>query len=101
MMLSREQPNVCRYELNYPILLTTQTFPVRRAHLAQILYAEAGEMRLLVTDTDSLPVGSELNFSLFPARDREVGQEWRPVNVCCKVVWQNLESNQIGLSYLQ
>ena len=101
MMYSREQPNVCRYELNYPILLTTQTFPVRRAHLVQILDAGAGGMRLLVTDPASLPVGSELNLPLFPDRDRKVGQEWRPVNVCCEVVWQNLESNQIGLSYLQ
>ena len=100
-MLSRKQHNVSRYELNYPILLIKQTLPLRRAHLAQILDAGAGGLRLLVTDPASLPIGGEMKLSLFPARDSEVGQKWRPVNVRCKVVWQNFESNQIGLSYLQ
>ena len=100
MMLSRERRNVSRFELNYPILLTKQILPALRAHLAQIIDAGAGGMRLLVTDADSLPVGGELKLSLSPARDSDVGQEWRPVSVRCKVVWQNLENNQIGLSYL-
>ena len=99
-MLSRERRNISRYKLNYPTLLTMQTQPVRRAHLAQILDAGAGGMRLLVTDADSLSVGGELKLSLSPACVSEAGQEWRPVNVCCKIVWQNLENNQIGLSYL-
>ena len=96
----KERRNISRYELNYPALLATQTLPVRRAHLAQILDSGAGGMRLLVTDADSLSVGGELNLSLSPARVSEAGQERRPVNVRCKVVWQNLENNQIGLSYL-
>ena len=99
-MFSRERRHLSRYELNYPTLLTKQILPVRRAHLAQILDAGAGGMRLLVTDADSLSVGGELKLSLSPDHFSEAGQERRPVNVRCKVVWQNPENNQIGLSYL-
>ncbi len=100
MPLYRERRHISRYDLNYPTLLTTQTLPVRRAHLAQILDAGAGGMRLLVTDADCLSVGDELQLSLSSACQSEAGQEWQPVNVRCRVVWQNLENNQIGLSYL-
>ncbi len=100
-MLARERRDVNRYELNYPILLTEGTTSSTRAHLAQVLDAGKDGIRLLLAGANPLQIGSELNLSCSPARDNTEGRNWRPVRFRCKVAWQDLENNQIGLTYLQ
>jgi len=100
-MFSSEQPNADQYEFNYPILLTEGTVPDGRAHLAQVLDAGTDGIRLLLAGANPLQVGSELNLSCSPARDSEDGREWRPVHFRCKVAWQDLDNNQVGLTYIQ
>ena len=101
MMLSSEQRNTNRHELNYAILFTEGTLPTGRAHLAQVLDAGTEGMRLLMAGANPLQVGSELKLSCSPARDSEDGQGWRPVHFRCKVAWQDLDNNQVGLTYIQ
>jgi len=100
-MFSSERRNTNRYELNYPILLTEGTIPTGRAHLAQVLDAGTDGMRLLLAGSNPLQVGSELNLSCSPARDSDDVQGWHPVHLRCKVAWQDLENNQVGLAYIQ
>jgi hypothetical protein len=100
-MHTSERRDSNRYELNYPILLSEGTAESSRAHLAQILDAGSDGMRLLVAGANPLQIGSELDLACSPARDNEQGTNWRPVRLRCKVAWQDLENNQIGLTYVQ
>ena len=100
-MLSSERRRVNRYEINYPILLTENSGNTDRAHLAQVLDAGTDGMRLLLAGANQLQVGSELNLSCSPARDRNDEQQWRPVHLRCRVAWQDLDNNQVGLTYIQ
>lgn len=99
-MLSSERNNTNRYELNYPILVTEGTLPTGRAHLAQVLDAGTDGMRLLLASANPMKIGSELNLSCSPARDSN-NQGGLPVHLRCKVVWQDLDNNQIGLTFIQ
>ncbi len=99
-MISSERRTASRFELNYPILLTEGTESSGRAHLAQVLDAGIDGIRLLLAGANPLQVGSELNLTCSPARDSQSKQEWRPVHLRCKVAWQDLDNNQIGLSYI-
>lgn len=100
-MPASERRNSNRYKLNYPILLTEGTATVEKGHLAQVLDAGTDGMRLLLAGANPLQIGSELNLSCSPARDSEDDQGWQPVHLRCKVAWQDLENNQIGLTYIQ
>ena len=100
-MLSSERRNTNRYELNNPILFIEGTLPTGRAHLAQVLDAGTDGMRLLLAGANPMQIGSELNLSCSPARDSEDDQGWRPVHLRCKVAWQDLDNNQVGLTYIQ
>ena len=100
MNLNSERRTKNRYQLNYPIILTEGPADVGRAHLAQVLDAGADGMRLLLAGSNPLQIGSELNLSCSPAREREK-EQWQPVKVRCRVAWQDLENNQIGLTYIQ
>jgi hypothetical protein len=99
-MLS-ERRNAGRYELNYPLLLTEKAGLADGAYLAQILDAGTDGMRLLLAGAKPLQVGSELSLSCSPARDNEDGRDWQPVHLRCRVAWQDLDKNQLGLSYIQ
>jgi hypothetical protein len=100
-MSASERRDVTRYELNYPILLTEGVKTSERAYLAQVLDAGTDGIRLLLAGANPLQVGSELNLSCSPARESDDSHGWRPVRFRCKVAWQDLENNQIGLTYLQ
>ncbi len=88
-----------RYELNYPILIS-ENEAIKPSFLAQILDAGLDGMRLLMAGANPLQTGSELHLSCAPARDNEHGQTWKPVVFRCKVAWQDLETNQLGLTYV-
>ncbi len=96
-----ERRHAGRYEINYPLLLTEKTGPAEGTYLAQILDAGTDGMRLLLAGANPLQVGSELNLACSPARDNEDDQGWQPVHLRCKVAWQDLDNNQIGLAYIQ
>ncbi len=100
-MQTSERRDSGRYELNYPVLLSEGTLDLDRAHLAQVLDAGADGMRLLMAGANPLQIGSELDLSCSPARDAEEGKNWKPVQMRCRVAWQDLENNQIGLTYIQ
>jgi len=100
-MLSRERRDTNRYELNYPILVAEDMTPVGKEQLAQILDAGTDGICLLVAAANPLQVGTELYLSCSPASDRKKGRPWEPVRVHCKVAWQDLDKNQIGLLYIQ
>ncbi len=103
-MFSSERRNADRYKFNnnYPILLTEESTPTERIHLAQVLDAGKDGIRLLLAGSNPLlQIGSELNLSCSPARDTEKTKESQPVRFRCKVAWQDLENNQIGLTYIQ
>ena len=102
-MFSIEQRNADRYKFNYnyPIMLTEGTTPTGRVHLAQVLDAGIDGMRLLLAGSNPLQIGSELNLSCSPADDNTNGQGLQPVHLRCKVAWQDLDNNQIGLTYIQ
>lgn len=89
-----------RYELNYPIRLSESASPADHSFLAQILDAGLDGMRLLMAGANPLQRGCVLHLCCAPARENDNGQEWHPVQLCCKVAWQNLETNQIGLTYI-
>lgn len=102
-MPSRERRNADRYTFNnnYPILITEGATPTGRVHLAQVLDAGRDGMRLLLASPNPLQIGSELNLSCTPARESEKGEKLYPVRFRCKVAWQDLDNNQIGLTYIQ
>lgn len=102
-MFSSERRNADRYKFNYnyPILLTEGTSSTGRVHLAQVLDAGIDGMRLLLAGSNPLQIGCELNLSCSPARESKKGQRLYPVHFRCKVAWQDLENNQIGLTYIQ
>lgn len=98
----RRTANRYKFNNNFPILLSEETTPTGRMHLAQVLDAGKNGMRLLLTDSNPLlQIGSELNLSCSPGRDSEKAQGLEPVLFRCKVAWQDLDNNQIGLSYIQ
>jgi hypothetical protein len=100
-MQNPERRDTSRYELNYPILLSEGTMDRNRAHLAQVLDAGSDGMRLLMAGVNPLRVGSELDLACSPARDAQDGRDWKPIRLRCRVAWQDLENNQIGLTYIQ
>ena len=102
-MISSERRNADRYKFNYnySILIREGTTPTERVHLAQVLDAGIDGMRLLLAGSNPLQIGSELNLSCRAARDNEKSQELPSVHFRCKVAWQDLDNNQIGLTYIQ
>ena len=102
-MFSSERRNTDRYKFdyNYPILLAEGKKSTGRVHLAQVLDAGKDGMRLLLAGSNPLQIGSELNLSCSPAPDCKKGQGLHPVRFRCKVAWQDLDNNQIGLTYIQ
>jgi len=100
-MQNSERRDTYRYELNYPVLLSEGTLDLDRAHLAQVLDAGSKGMRLLMAGANPLQIGTELELACSPARDADEGASWKPVHMRCRVAWQDLENNQIGLTYIQ
>ena len=98
-MINNKRDNA-RYELNYPIMVSEGTTSNKQSFLAQILDAGLDGMCLLMAGANPLQTGSELHLSCSPARDSEHGTTWKPVHFRCKVAWQDLETSQIGLTYV-
>ncbi len=101
-MNERERRGCQRYPLHYPILLEVsgEDGTGGEQHLAEILDAGVGGMRLQVTNQQLLRAGREVTIFCQPARRRRADENWTIFELRCRVVWEDVENREVGLHYI-
>ena len=96
-----ERRHCQRYQLNYPIIVSSVRALDRPEgwHAGEVLDAGKNGIRLRIEGFGALDVGTELRLVCQPVRDNQPNNKCMPVAIQGRVVWEDKQSNQFALIY--
>ena len=100
-MQEMERRNCQRYQLNYPIIVSSSRGIENPEgwHFGEILDAGKYGIRLRLDNFGEICLGSDLQLICQPATDNAPNNKCMPVAIHGKVVWLDTQANQFALLY--
>lgn len=100
-MDARERRHCHRYQMNYPIIVSSPRGIEcdEGWHYGEILDAGKNGLRLRVDNFGSLPVGTMLQLICQPATNHAPNNKCMPVPIQGKVVWEDAKTQEFALAY--
>ncbi len=100
-MLDSERRLCQRYQMNYPIIVSSTRAMDKPEgwHYGEVLDAGKDGIRLRIDDFGSLDVGTELQLVCQPVNKNQPNNKCMPVPINGRVVWEDKHSNQFALMY--
>lgn len=102
-MKEMERRNCRRYQMNYPIIVSSSRGIDNPEgwHYGEILDAGRDGIRLRLDNFGAITIGSVLQLVCQPADGHAPNNKCMPVAIRGKVVWLNSQANQLALLYTQ
>lgn len=100
-MHEKERRQCHRYQLNYPIIVSSARAMDRQEgwHYGEVLDAGKDGIRLRIEGFGTLRVGTELKLVCQPVSDNRPNNKCMPVPIHGRVVWEDEQTNQFALLY--
>ena len=100
-MKEMERRHCQRYQLNYPIIVSSSRGIENPEgwHHGEILDAGKNGIRLRLDNFGALSIGTDLQLVCQPAAGNEPNNKCTPVAIQGKVVWLDAQANQFALQY--
>ena len=102
-MLESERRLCQRYQLNFPIIVSsTRSIDQPEGwHYGEVLDAGKDGIRLRIEGFGAIDVGTELQLVCQPISDNQPNNKCMPVPIYGTVVWEDGQSDQFALKYNQ
>lgn len=100
-MLESERRHCQRYQLNFPIIVSSTRDMDRPEgwHYGEVLDAGKDGIRLRIDGFGALHVGTELQLICQPVSENLPNNKCMPLPINGRVVWEDEQSNQFALKY--